>query len=105
MRISICEVPGSVPGLELELRSWCYNCEETRAAEDHAHNLRNGPVSRMVVPVDGERALGLVLSEGVIRGSTHRGKGIVQVVDGPGDDDNVVDVQPEGQHSSSKAHT
>lgn len=39
------------------------------------------------------------------RGSTHRGEGIVQVVDGPGDDDNVVDVQPEGQHSSSKAHT
>ena len=37
--------------------------------------------------------------------TTHRGEGVVQVVDGPGDDDNVVDVQPEGQHSCREAHT
>lgn len=36
---------------------------------------------------------------------THRGEGIVQVVDSPGDDDDVVDVQPEGQHSRGKAHS
>lgn len=54
--------------------------------------------------MDGGWALGLALSSGMVRGATHRGEGIVQIVDGPGDDDNVVDVQPEGQHSSGKTH-
>lgn len=36
-----------------------------------------------------------LLLEGVAKGTTHRGEGIVQVVDGPGDDDDVVDIQPE----------
>ena len=48
--------------------------------------------------------LGLAPSRGAVGGATHRGEGIVQVVDSPRDDDNVVDVQPEGQHSSGEAH-
>lgn len=81
---------------------------ETGAAEDTPcpppPNPRNSPISRMVVQWT-ERGLWVrLLLEGRAR-ATHRGEGVVQVVDGPGDDDNVVDVQPEGQHGGGKAHT
>lgn len=42
---------------------------------------------------------------GEVPGATHCGEGVVQVVDGPGDDDDVVDVQPEREHSGGEAHT
>lgn len=42
-----------------------------------------------------EAGLGLAPPRGVAGGATHRGEGIVQVVDSPGDDDDVVDIQPE----------
>ena len=56
--------------------------------------------------MDGGAGLGLVSSGwGAGQGATDRGEGVVQVVDGPGDEDDVVDVQPEGQHCSGKTHT
>lgn len=67
---------------------------------------RNGPVrGRMVVSGWGRRSGSGFFRVGAGQGATDRGEGVVQVVDGPGDDDDVVDVQPEGQHSSGKTHT
>lgn len=37
--------------------------------------------------------------------NTYSGKWVVQVVNGPSNDYNVVDVKPEGEDSCSKAHT
>lgn len=36
---------------------------------------------------------------------TYSGEGVVQVVNGPSNDYNVVNVKPEGQDSCCKAHT
>lgn len=36
---------------------------------------------------------------------TYSGEGVVQVVNGPGNDNNVVNVKPKGQHSCCQAHT
>lgn len=37
--------------------------------------------------------------------NTYSGEGVVQVVNGPSNDYNVVNVKPEGQDSCCKAHT
>lgn len=37
--------------------------------------------------------------------NTYSGEGVVQVVNGPSNDYNVVNVEPEGQNSRCKAHT
>lgn len=37
--------------------------------------------------------------------NTYSGEGVVQVVNSPGNDYNVVNVKPEGQDSCCKAHT
>lgn len=37
--------------------------------------------------------------------NAYSGKGVVQVVQGPGNDDNVVNVQPEWEYSSRKTNT
>lgn len=36
---------------------------------------------------------------------THRGEGVEEIVESPGDDDNVVDVQPEGKNHSCQPHS
>lgn len=42
--------------------------------------------------------------EGAVR-VTHRSEGVEQVVERPGDDDDVVDVEPEGQHDGGNSNT
>lgn len=37
--------------------------------------------------------------------NTYSGEGVVQIVNGPSNDDNVVNVKPEGQDSCCKANT
>lgn len=57
-------LPHEESGPEQGLRSWGYNCGETRAGEDHLApcRWRNGSISRIVVLVDGGWTLGVALS-------------------------------------------
>jgi len=36
---------------------------------------------------------------------TYRGEGVIQIVNSPGNDDNVIDVEPEGEHRRGQTHT
>ena len=86
---------------------WCYD-EDTRAAEDKPRPPPGGmalSAERWSQWRESGVWVWLLLGGRAVQGATHCGEGIVQVVDGPRDDDNVVDVQPERQHSSGQAHT
>lgn len=64
-------------------------CEKVLVDQESKSNIRNKRSINEVNEISG----------------THSREGIVQVVNGPGNDHNVIDIQPEGQNSSSQADT